>query len=61
MAFGAGLAPLRHPRRVRRVGLGCAPIGDLFPSVNEADADATVVRRWPASDSSTPPRITAPG
>ncbi len=43
MAFGDRLAPLNPPERLRPgLGLGCAPIGDLFTSVSETDAEATV-------------------
>jgi D-threo-aldose 1-dehydrogenase len=43
MAFGGRLAPLTPPAALRPgLGLGCAPIGDLFTSVSETDAEATV-------------------
>jgi D-threo-aldose 1-dehydrogenase len=43
MAFGDRLAPLSPPDRfLTGFGLGCAPIGDLFTSVSESDADDTV-------------------
>ncbi len=34
--------------RVTRLGLGCAPIGNLFNAVSDADADATVTAAWDA-------------
>ena len=41
MAFGDRLAPLSRPDGLLAgIGLGCAPIGDLFTSVSETDADA---------------------
>jgi D-threo-aldose 1-dehydrogenase len=43
MALGERLAPLTRPDGLLAgIGLGCAPIGDLFTSVTESDADATV-------------------
>jgi D-threo-aldose 1-dehydrogenase len=43
MALGERLAPLtRRDGLLAGFGLGCAPIGDLFTSVTEADAEATV-------------------
>lgn len=43
MAFRAGLRPLTPtPGASDTFGLGCAPIGNLFTAVDEADADATV-------------------
>lgn len=43
MALGDQLAPLIPPEGLLAgVGLGCAPIGDLFTAVSEADADETV-------------------
>ena len=43
MALGERLAPLSRPDGLLAgFGLGCAPIGDLFTSVSEADADETV-------------------
>jgi D-threo-aldose 1-dehydrogenase len=43
MAFGDRLAPLSRPSGLLAgVGLGCAPIGDLFTSVSETDSDETV-------------------
>jgi D-threo-aldose 1-dehydrogenase len=43
MAFGR-LAPLTPAPTFREsVGLGCAPIGDLYTSVAEGDAEATVI------------------
>lgn len=45
MALDHLLAPLsRIDRTLDGVGLGCAPIGDLFTSVTEADAGATVAQ-----------------
>ncbi|GAA5084835.1 aldo/keto reductase [Microbacterium yannicii] len=43
MAFRAGLRPLTPtPDASEIFGLGCAPIGNLFHAVADADADATV-------------------
>ena len=43
MAFGGRLAPLSPRDGLRTgLGLGCAPIGDLFTSVSASDADETV-------------------
>lgn len=43
MAFRAGLRPLTAPAGASDTfGLGCAPIGNLYHAVAEADADATV-------------------
>ncbi len=43
MALGERIAPLtRSDGLLAGIGLGCAPIGDLFTSVTESDADATV-------------------
>ncbi|MBD3943452.1 aldo/keto reductase [Microbacterium sp. NEAU-LLC] len=43
MAFRAGLRPLTPtPGASDTFGLGCAPIGNLFTAVADADADATV-------------------
>ena len=43
MAFRAGLRPLTPtPGASDTFGLGCAPIGNLFHPVADADADATV-------------------
>ena len=43
MALGERLAPLSRPDGLLAgFGLGCAPIGDLFTSVSETDAEATV-------------------
>ena len=45
MALGERLAPLSPPDRLLAgIGLGCAPIGDLFTSVTEADADEIALR-----------------
>lgn len=43
MAFSARLSPLvDSPGRSLTLGLGCAPIGNLFETVSEEDAEATV-------------------
>lgn len=38
----------RRGVRVTRLGLGCAPLGNLFDAVPEVDADATVAAAWDA-------------
>ena len=44
MAFAERIAPLvGDPASLDGIGLGCAPIGDLFTSVDEADARSTVI------------------
>lgn len=42
MAFRPVLRPLADPGSTSSWGLGCAPIGNLYTSVAEADAEATV-------------------
>lgn len=44
-----GTGPLgRRGVTVTRLGLGCAPLGNLFETVEEVDADATVAAAWDA-------------
>ena len=36
------------PLRVTRLGLGCAPLGNLFTAISEAQAEATINAAWAA-------------
>lgn len=49
MITSVGTASLgRRGPQVSRIGLGCAPIGNLYDTVDEADAAATVDAAWQA-------------